>query len=1327
MGRPDRLGGLVRSNAGIGAGGLRDLHPVAAYSFDAGEGATARDATGHEHDGAIEGPEWTKGKYGSALHFDGINDVVAVPDSSELDLTDEFTLEAWVRPDEANPGSAVITKERGSGLISYQMHDEGVAKGPIAYVENSKGRYSVSAGAAIPVHVWSHLAVTYDGAKLRYYVDGVLEGTASAGDPGVSGDQLLIGDDSHWAAEDAFKGKIDEVRVYDRALDEGEVASDKATPIETPPDPPVAAYSFDADEGTTLEDVTGGGHEGTIEGPEWTKGKYGSALHFDGYKDMVAIPDSNELDLTDEFTLEAWVRPDEANPGSAVITKERGSGLISYQMHAEGLAKTPVAYVENSKGRYLVSASTAIPVHAWSHLAVTYDGAKLRYYVDGVLEGTASAGDPGVSADQLLIGDDIHWAEEDGFKGKIDEVRIYDRALDAGEINSDKATPIETPPDRPVAAYSFDAGEGTVAEDISGGHEGTLEGPVAWTKGRFGDALKFGGSEHECVRIADSPDLRLSEELTLEAWVRPEGGDTSDPIIFKETGGNSTYALGAGLFHASTPEGAIAYEPNISHQVESPTNLTQNVWSHVALTYDGAKLRLYINGALVDSETSAKAIQTKDPLAIGCSHSWEEGMTGKIDEVRIYDRALDEGEIDADKATPIQTPPTPPVAAYSFDAGEGTVAEDLSGEHEGTIEGPAWTKGKFGSALQFNGVEGEQVTVPDSNDLDLTDELTLEAWVRPTEAIEWSSIVTKKRGSGISYQLVAHADHNAPVGYLADAEKEWGVDGGTTPLPANTWSHIAFTSDGAQLRFYVNGKLKGTSSMLVAAEPSTGPLVIGGDTFKGKIDEVRIYDRALDEGEINADKATPIPARPTLTTGAAEGVTANEAVLTGTLDSHGTETSYRFEYGPTTAYGSVVPEAEEETVDRDENQVAEEAVAFLEPNTTYHYRLVGSNSSGTFRGEDKTFTTLASEVSPAQEAEEREEEVAFTGKFKSAPAGFVNLNWSGFPDPKEWTKIEESGVHFIRIGIEDLTTFRKTSVRKEYDDFFVRAAEIAIRPVFVLGSKHIPAKVSKSEEVKCAKEIVNRYGKNGSLWAEHKALTPVPPPYWQVWNEPNVGVNSLRGPKEGSGKVIPEEFGEFLAQMSHGIGEAESGAKIMVGGLLAVNSNPGESKYSPQEFILKMGHRESYEAVGLHPYVFKAKYKKGVGRPRNPADVENVRKRVRGLIKKFRDAVEKVEGSGEPKKRIWIDELGWPVENPEESGSSKEPTHPPVNKEIQAELIKVTFNTIKSLPDKWAVDKVFYYDLADKPGGVNWAENSGLLDDNKNPRPAWNTFLAEVK
>ncbi|HTT94837.1 MAG TPA: hypothetical protein VMF55_09200, partial [Solirubrobacterales bacterium] len=91
---------------------------------------------------------------------------------------------------------------------------------------------------------------------------------------------------------------------------------------------PVAAYSFDEGTGSTVEDVTGDGHTGTIEGAKWARGRYGDGLEFKGSEhDVVKVPASSELNFEEEFTLEAWVRPASSTDKLApIVGKTTGGG-----------------------------------------------------------------------------------------------------------------------------------------------------------------------------------------------------------------------------------------------------------------------------------------------------------------------------------------------------------------------------------------------------------------------------------------------------------------------------------------------------------------------------------------------------------------------------------------------------------------------------------------------------------------------------------------------------------------------------------------------------------------------------------------------------------------------------------------------------------------------------------------------------------------------------------------------------------------------------------------------------------------------------------------
>jgi Concanavalin A-like lectin/glucanases superfamily/Dockerin type I domain len=216
--------------------------------------------------------------------------------------------------------------------------------------------------------------------------------------------------------------------------------------------------------------------------------------------------------------------------------------------------------------------------------------------------------------------------------------------------------------------------------------------------------------------------------------------------------------------------------------------------------------------------------------------------------------------------TPTPTPATSLVAAYSFDEGSGTTVTDASGYgNTGTISGASWTsQGKFGNALSFDGISN-WVTVNDSDSLDLASGMTLEAWAYPTTAPgTWTTILLKEAppGNNLAYHLQGDPS-NHPSSYITtDVSGLQGVVG-PQALPLNTWTYLAATYNGAMLSVYVNGTVVVSQPVSGNIVPSVGPLRFGGNSiwgeyFAGKIDEVRIYNRALSQTEIQADMGTPV-------------------------------------------------------------------------------------------------------------------------------------------------------------------------------------------------------------------------------------------------------------------------------------------------------------------------------------------------------------------------------------------------------------------------------------------------------------------------------------
>lgn len=525
-----------------------------------------------------------------------------------------------------------------------------------------------------------------------------------------------------------------------------------ATFKETTTQPPtgmVAAYAMNEGTGTTTADASGKNNTGTLVSATWADGKYSKAVSFDGTSSRVSVPDSPSLRLTTNMTLEAWVRPVAGqNIAHAVIIKQHDTGL-AYSLYVNADLSPNVTIDTGTRIR--LNGPTALPLNTWSHLAATYDGATLRLYVNGAqVSQTAATGTLRADANQLRIGN--HWNHY--FAGQIDEVRVYNRALSATEVQTDMSTPVgdsgpppdTTPPTAPasltatpgtglaqlnwsaatdnvavtgyrvhrstsagftpsdanqiatttatsysdtglaagtyyykvravdaagnlgaaspeagavvtgsppqglVASYGLNDGTGTTVADSSGtGNTGTAVN-TTWVDGKYGKALSFNGTSSR-VDIADSPSLRLSTGMTLEAWIKPVAGpSTAHGVVLKQHANGVAYSIYANLDLA--PNATI--ETDARKRLNGAPALPLDTWSHLAATYDGTTLRLYVNGNQVATMAVTGAmIADSGLLRLGGKDYTGHYFSGLIDEVRIYNKALTQAQIQADMSAPI--------------------------------------------------------------------------------------------------------------------------------------------------------------------------------------------------------------------------------------------------------------------------------------------------------------------------------------------------------------------------------------------------------------------------------------------------------------------------------------------------------------------------------------------------------------------------------------------------------------------------------------------------------------------------------------------------
>jgi chitodextrinase len=193
--------------------------------------------------------------------------------------------------------------------------------------------------------------------------------------------------------------------------------------------------------------------------------------------------------------------------------------------------------------------------------------------------------------------------------------------------------------------------------DLSGnGNNGTISGATWTVSGKYGNALSFNGTNAR-VTVNNSASLQLTSAMTLEAWVFPTTVNSAwRDVIYK---GDDNYYLMAMSNNSSHPvAGAIL--GGVYAEAIGPNALTANTWVHLATTYDGATVRLYVNGVQVASQAKTGTIATStNPLQIGGDSIYGQYFAGRIDEVRVYNRGLSVAEIQSDMNTPLIAPPDP--------------------------------------------------------------------------------------------------------------------------------------------------------------------------------------------------------------------------------------------------------------------------------------------------------------------------------------------------------------------------------------------------------------------------------------------------------------------------------------------------------------------------------------------------------------------------------------------------------------------------------------------------------------------------------------------
>jgi len=804
---------------------------------------------------------------------------------------------------------------------------------------------------------WHNLTAVKSGTtSTTVYIDGVVGASVpsivATGSLSGSSPTIYLGVDSD-GASNYWDGMVDEVKIYNFAQTVSQVKGnfvsgkgsagyvsssfgEPATSFLT--DGLVGYWTMDETDWTNdcstnaALDTSGNGYHGdscpTTTGPDPSAlSKFGRAGSFDNSDDRLEMGDV--LDMTDRqpFTISSWVYRATATEVDTVIAKKGGGGAgqPGYMVQVTLTGQIAIYMADGTDQIIWYTPASSIPTTTWTHVAVVYDGTTTGtgIFINGnrsTILGT-STGSPETindlsSAQVLKIG-----AESDNelpFSGRIDDTRIYNRALSPQEVKQ----LYNWAPD-PLAWFKMDENTGTTTtyDSSKNGFDGTLMGSMSeknWINGKYGAALNLDGTDDKINFYSSNFASKFNPSNgTVSGWVKVASAaswtDATNDAVVEIRGADSNNRIS---IYNSTTDNTFETQYIAGSTIETGTVTTSTTnWFHFAITWNGTTGQVvhYFNGVAYNTDTalgtwSGPLTSTRVVLGSNQTDSAGNSWAGGIDDIKVYDYARTPGQIteDYNGNHPVGGSPIGSQALYlKFDEGYGDTAYDSSPNgnngdlastgvtcpQSGNSACPSWSvSGKFDKALSFDisAATDDYLTIPDSSSLDITSQGTISAWVK-FNAFSAAQTIISKWNTTNQYSYNFLIDNANTIRFVA--EDDGNVLGGGTchistsaaALSAGTWYHLTATFNAGVVKIYKNGVELSTAATAACptsiyagtASAAVGATLDGPTNYmNGYIDELKVYSSALTLDQIyteyNHGASTVLGSTSTTSTGVAD-------------------------------------------------------------------------------------------------------------------------------------------------------------------------------------------------------------------------------------------------------------------------------------------------------------------------------------------------------------------------------------------------------------------------------------------------------------------------
>ena len=537
------------------------------------------------------------------VEFDGSGDYLTITSDTTLEIgTGDFTIDFWFYANDITTTQGLVAKRTSSVTDFWRIL---ITSGQINWDEKTSNNSLGTVGTTdINAGQWHHVACVRSSGTITFFLDGVSKGTVSnTRDLSFSSQGFRIGALTN--GDQPFDGKISNVRLI------------KGTALYTANFTP-STEKLTAVSGTSLLtcqsnrfiDNSSNDHSITVngdpkisssnpfgQGSEYAAGENKGSTYFNNY--TLSVPNSTDFNFSSsaDFTLEAWIyrTGDNGQYAEWIIGKRATGSPYPFSWYMAVGSDNKLYLADNANN---VRSTTVFNQNEWYHVAATMDNGDARIFVNGVLEATSAS--LSISEVDIPVTIGNYSVDTPEFIGYISDLKVTKGTA--------AYTATFTPPTSPVGntnASLYLPMDNAGIYDKTGNNILTLVGNTSTsnTQTKFADTAMYFDGSGDGVEFGDQTTLKYlhdkTSNYTIECWMYPTSVSGRRAILMTGAASASTGALLE--LNGSEVDYTIYRGVSGSFTAVSGGTVTVNQWSHVAVTYDGTDVEVFLNGTSIGS------------------------------------------------------------------------------------------------------------------------------------------------------------------------------------------------------------------------------------------------------------------------------------------------------------------------------------------------------------------------------------------------------------------------------------------------------------------------------------------------------------------------------------------------------------------------------------------------------------------------------------------------------------------------------------------------------------------------------------------------------